>query len=85
MLKEHVEDLYLEDHVPGSVYRFGSILVEEKEIVDFAKTYDPQVFHVDPEAAKSTSFGRRLRWWRRRWRLRRRKPLVRVAHKRCRP
>ncbi len=43
--------------MPGSVYRFGSILVEEKEIVDFAKTYDPQVFHVDPEAAKRTSFG----------------------------
>ena len=57
MLKEDAKDLYLEDHVPGSVYRFGSVLVEEKEIVDFAKTYDPQVFHVDPEAAKRTSFG----------------------------
>jgi len=43
--------------VPGSVYQFGSIPVEEKDIVDFAERYDPQVFHVDPEAAKRTSFG----------------------------
>jgi acyl dehydratase len=57
MLKEDAKDLYLEDHVPGSVHRFGSILVEEKEIIDFARTYDPQVFHVDPEKAKGTSFG----------------------------
>jgi acyl dehydratase len=47
----------LEDHVPGSVYRFGSIRVEEKEIVDYAKRYDPQVFHVDPEAAGRGPFG----------------------------
>ena len=57
MFKEPVKDLYLEDHLPGSVYLFGSIPVEEKEIVDFAMRYDPQVFHVDPEAAKRTSFG----------------------------
>ncbi|MGD0237562.1 MAG: MaoC family dehydratase [Syntrophorhabdales bacterium] len=43
--------------MPGSVYQFGSIPVEEKDIVDFAERYDPQVFHVDPEAAKRTSFG----------------------------
>jgi acyl dehydratase len=52
-----VKELYLEDYAPGSVYRFGSILVEEKDIVEYAKRYDPQVFHVDPEAAKRTSFG----------------------------
>ncbi|MDD4986179.1 MAG: MaoC family dehydratase [Dehalococcoidales bacterium] len=49
--------LYLEDHVPGSVYEFGSIVVDEKAMVDFASQYDPQVFHTDPEAAKKTSFG----------------------------
>lgn len=54
---EHPGVLYLEDHVPGSVYEFGSIEVDEKEIVDFASRYDPQVFHTDPEAAKKTSFG----------------------------
>jgi acyl dehydratase len=54
---ESLTDLYLEDHLPGSVYLFGSVLVEEQEILDFARRYDPQVFHTDPEAAKETSFG----------------------------
>jgi acyl dehydratase len=39
------------------VYLFGSVLVEEQEILDFAERYDPQVFHTDPEAAKKTAFG----------------------------
>ena len=54
---EPVEDLYFEDHLPGSVQVLGSVLVTEEEIIAFAKRYDPQVFHVDPEAAKATSFG----------------------------
>jgi len=54
---EPQEDLYFEDHLPGSVQVLGSVLVTEEEIVAFAKRYDPQVFHVDPEAAKGTSFG----------------------------
>jgi acyl dehydratase len=48
---------YFEDHVVGSVFQFGSILVEEEEMIAFAKKYDPQSFHMDPEAAKKTAFG----------------------------
>jgi acyl dehydratase len=51
------KDLYFEDMVPGTVYEFGSIKVEEKEILEFSRRYDPQDFHSDPEAAKRTSFG----------------------------
>ena len=29
----------------------------EEEILDFARQWDPQPFHVDPEAAKETVFG----------------------------
>jgi len=54
---DSAQDMYLEDHVPGSVYQFGSVLVTEEEIRDFAKRYDPQPFHTDPDAAKGTSFG----------------------------
>ena len=54
---EPLRDLYFEDHLPGSVQTLGSVKVTEEEIVAFARRYDPQVFHVDPEAAKSTSFG----------------------------
>jgi len=49
--------MYLEDHVAGAVYTFGSVRVDEKAIIDFASQYDPQVFHTDPEAARKTSFG----------------------------
>jgi acyl dehydratase len=48
---------YFEDYAVGAVYEFGSVLVEEGEIIDFARRYDPQVFHIDPEAAKKTAFG----------------------------
>ncbi len=47
----------LEDYVVGSVSEFGSIAVEEAEIIDFARRFDPQVFHTDPEAAKKTIYG----------------------------
>jgi len=52
-----VEDRYFEDYVAGSVHEFGPISVEEAEIIEFARRYDPQVFHTDPEAAKLTMYG----------------------------
>ena len=52
-----IEDRYFEDYAAGFVYEFGSIAVEEAEILEFARRYDPQVFHTDPEAAKKTIFG----------------------------
>ena len=51
------EDRYFEDYVVGSVYEFGTIAVTEDEVIDFAKRYDPQPFHIDPEAAKKSHFG----------------------------
>ncbi len=52
-----IDDRYFDDYVEGDVHRFGDIAVEADEIVAFAKRYDPQVFHTDPEAAKQTQFG----------------------------
>ena len=52
-----VENRYFEDYVVGSVHRFGNIKVEEKEIIAFAKRFDPQVFHIDPGDAKGTIYG----------------------------
>ena len=48
---------YLEDHIPGTVHTFGSVTMTEKAIIDFALQYDPQPFHTDPVAARSSSFG----------------------------
>ena len=42
---------YFEDYQGGSVFECGSIVVEESEIIAFARRYDPQDFHTDPDAA----------------------------------
>ena len=48
---------YFEDFEPAQVYELGSRTVTEDEIVAFARQFDPQPFHVDPEAAKGSVFG----------------------------
>jgi acyl dehydratase len=48
---------YFEDFKVGDVTEVGPVSVSEEEIVDFASRYDPQPFHIDPEAAKSSPFG----------------------------
>jgi acyl dehydratase len=52
-----IEDRYFEDYLPGAVYEYGGIAVTEAEIIDFARRYDPQAMHVDPEAAAQGNFG----------------------------
>ena len=49
--------LYLEDFSPGQRFTSGSYTVEATEIKAFAKKFDPQPFHIDEEAAKSTMFA----------------------------
>ena len=51
------EDRYFEDYLPGAVHEFGSITLGEADIIEFARRFDPQPFHIDPEAAKQTPFG----------------------------
>ena len=50
-------DRWFEDYVPGTTTELGSISVDEAEVVAFAQRYDPQPFHVDPEAAAAGPFG----------------------------
>lgn len=52
-----VDDRYFEDYVPGSVHELGGITIEETEMVEFARRFDPQSFHTDPEAAQKSIFG----------------------------
>jgi len=51
-----ISDRYFEDYVEGDVHRFGTIAVEADEMIAFAKRFDPQTMHTDPEAAKHTAF-----------------------------
>jgi acyl dehydratase len=48
--------LYLEDLSVGLKFSAGPRSVSEQEIIAFAKEFDPQPFHTDPEAAKQTIF-----------------------------
>jgi acyl dehydratase len=49
--------LYFEDLTPGREFDLGTITIDEEEMIAFARRYDPQPFHVDPDAAKDTPFG----------------------------
>ena len=52
-----IQDRYFKDYVPGEVHEFGKIEVEESEMIEFARRFDPQPFHTDPVAAKQSIFG----------------------------
>lgn len=49
--------IYFEDLSIGQKIEIGPISVTGEEIIEFAKKYDPQPFHVDVEKAKDSLFG----------------------------
>jgi len=48
---------FLEDIVIGTVLEFGEKTMTREEIINFAKKYDPQPFHIDEAAAKDSIYG----------------------------
>ena len=48
---------YWEDFIPGWQYESQPRTLTLREIVAFAREYDPQSYHTDEEAAKSSPFG----------------------------
>ena len=48
---------YFEDYPPGAIFTGGSVTVSENDIIEFARKYDPQPMHIDPEAAVRGRFG----------------------------
>jgi len=50
------ELLYWEDFEPGTTDEVGRHTFTEEEIIAFARQFDPQPFHVDPEAARRSFF-----------------------------
>lgn len=51
------QDRYFEDYEPGATYVLGQFSLNQEEIVEFARRFDPQPFHVDPKAAKASHYG----------------------------
>jgi len=53
----HDAPLYLEDFAVGQTFYSGSVIVTREAIKTYAAQYDPQPFHLDEAAARSTLFG----------------------------
>jgi acyl dehydratase len=51
------DERYLEDFSVGQQFESSSITVTAAEIRAFASQFDPQPFHLDEQAAKTTFFG----------------------------
>ncbi|MGH6918762.1 MAG: MaoC/PaaZ C-terminal domain-containing protein, partial [Geminicoccaceae bacterium] len=50
-------EIYLDDLQPGQTFALGRRRITREEILDFAKAWDPQPFHLDEEAAKASIYG----------------------------
>ncbi|GGH59382.1 MaoC family dehydratase [Comamonas phosphati] len=50
------DKLYLEDLYEGQTFVSGDYPLDEAQIVAYARQFDPQVFHLDADAAKNTFF-----------------------------
>jgi acyl dehydratase len=49
--------LHFEDLKPGDTFRTPSQVVTAEDIIAFARQYDPQPFHTDAAAARTSLFG----------------------------
>ena len=52
-----MSELAYEDFTPGRVFDLGTVTVDREEMVEFARRYDPQPFHLDEEAARRSVLG----------------------------
>jgi acyl dehydratase len=48
---------YFDDHVVGDEHAAGSYTVTAQEIIEFARQWDPQPWHIDEAAARASHFG----------------------------
>jgi acyl dehydratase len=52
-----LKERWFDDFKAGERFEFGSYLITEEEIVEFARRYDPQPFHLNAEAGRASVFG----------------------------
>ena len=50
--------IYFEDLTVGDEVTYGTYEVTREEVIEFARKYDPQPFHLSDEEAAKTHFGR---------------------------
>ncbi|MEM7253517.1 MAG: MaoC/PaaZ C-terminal domain-containing protein [Pseudomonadota bacterium] len=49
--------MYFEDFEPGMSWEVGQAHYDRQEMLDFARTYDPEPFHVDEAWSRAGPFG----------------------------
>lgn len=53
----HHDGLWLQDLYPGLPFTAGAREIHAADIIAFGRAFDPQPFHVDPDAARDSFFG----------------------------
>ena len=48
---------YWQDLRPGERFKTRSITISKQDILEFAADFDPQPYHLNPEAAEGSIFG----------------------------
>ncbi len=48
---------YIQDYTLGEVFVTAAATLEEQQVIDFARDYDPQAIHIDKDYAESGPFG----------------------------
>jgi acyl dehydratase len=51
-----MNERYFEDLQPGARFESESLLVNEKQLIEFAHKFDPQMFHLDRKTAERSIF-----------------------------
>ena len=49
--------MYFDELPVGFTFETGERTLSEDEIIEFARAYDPQPFHIDPQAASDSIYG----------------------------
>lgn len=52
-----LQDRWYDDFEVGEVFVTSDHLMDEERIISFASEFDPQRFHIDPEAARDSIYG----------------------------
>jgi acyl dehydratase len=51
------QDMYFEDYLPDRVFRLARVRVTEAGIIEFARRFDPQPYHVDADSDEARAYG----------------------------
>ncbi len=49
--------LYFEDLTPGRQFDLGTILIDQDDMIAYARRFDPQWYHIDAQAAAASEYG----------------------------